>query len=120
MQRRKHENFMLLLWGGMNFGCSHCVLIKFSMGSQSVPQHVPNSSSLYPVSFALSSTLTTKHRQAQRRRDPMISTLGLSKARYFILFYWDGPIKDAHHKRGKNEPLRMPATNEDVSQYIVA
>jgi hypothetical protein len=35
----------------------HGVLDFF--GSQCVPQHVPNSSSLYPISFGLSFTLVT-------------------------------------------------------------
>jgi hypothetical protein len=52
------------------FGCSQCVLIEFPTSSQSVlptsfsgspcvPQHVPNSTSLCPISFAVSSTFVT-------------------------------------------------------------
>jgi len=36
-------------WKALDFCCSQCV-----------PQHVPNSSSLYPISFFLSSTLVMK------------------------------------------------------------
>jgi hypothetical protein len=66
------KNLCFYFGGGMNFGCTHYVLIKFPMGSQSVPQHVPNSSSLYLVSFALSSTLGTNIGKAQRKRDFML------------------------------------------------
>jgi hypothetical protein len=75
----------------MNFGCFH---------------QVPNG---FPICSS----------KEERSHDMYFGT-AQSLIFYFILFYCDGPIKDAHHKRGKNEPLRMPATNEYESQYIVA
>ncbi len=66
--------FFLFFWGG-GWGCWICVvptmfpwssfyvLIKLAMDSQLVPQHVPNTSSLDPISFALSSTLVTQRRR---------------------------------------------------------
>jgi len=39
-----------------------------SSSSQCVPQHGPNNTSLYPISFALSSTLVTYGKVPKRRR----------------------------------------------------
>jgi hypothetical protein len=63
--------------GVLDLCCSHYVPMKFflcshrvgdglptcSSSSQCVPQHVPNTSSLDPISFALSSTLVTQRRR---------------------------------------------------------
>jgi len=62
------------------------------------PQHVPNSSSLYPISFGLSSNLVIYINQP-KWEDYKIFNLGLFEAFFFI--FGDGPIKDAHHKRNK-------------------
>jgi len=78
--------------GGVGFlNLSHCVPVKFTMGSQ----HVPNSSSLYPISFAISFTLVTyitspkeEHTTYLFRDYPKVD-----------LFFCDSPIKDAHHAR---------------------
>jgi hypothetical protein len=78
--------------------CLHQVLIGFpacSASSRCVHQRVPNSTSLYPISFALSSILVTY--------------ISRSKDKITIYVFWDcpslincfdeGTIKDAHHKR---------------------
>jgi hypothetical protein len=50
-----NEKVSRTFWGCRIFFCIECVGIKFPMCSQ----HVPHKSSLYPISFALSSTLVT-------------------------------------------------------------
>jgi hypothetical protein len=52
----QEPKFFLLLLGRvrvLDFCCSYCVFIKFTLSSQ----HFPNSSSFYPIFFALSFTL---------------------------------------------------------------
>jgi len=65
-------------------------------------QHVPNRSSLYPISFALSSTLENLNIQPKGGYYNT-SILGLSKAWFFYLFICDGPIKDSHHPKKKKK-----------------
>jgi hypothetical protein len=65
-------------------------------------QHVPNRSSLYPISFALSSTLENVNIQPKGGYYNT-SILGLSKAWFFYLFICDGPIKDSHHPKKKKK-----------------
>ncbi len=80
--------------GGVDFCCFQCV-----------PQHVPNSSSLYPMSFALSSRVVTYITSPMEE----IATYlfwGCPKADYF-----DVPIKGAYCKRQKNWTLGVPAIN---------
>jgi hypothetical protein len=73
------------------------------------PQHVPNSSSLYPMSFGLSSNLVTCINQP-KWEDYKIFNLGLSKA-FFFPNFCDGPIKYVHHKKKKFELWKCPITN---------
>jgi hypothetical protein len=61
-------------------GFQHC-----SLTSQSVPQHVPNSTSLYLIPFALSSTLVT-YIGGPEGGTYNISLLGLSKALLIFIF----------------------------------
>jgi hypothetical protein len=56
--------------------------LTFSPSSQGDPQHVPNSSSLYPVSFALSSRVTYNEPEGG---DYNVSILGLFKSQLIFL-----------------------------------
>ncbi len=68
--------------GGMlDFFGSQCVSIKFPPGSQ----HVPNSTSHYLISFALSFTLMT-YISSWKERDYNMYILGLFKA--WLNFFW--------------------------------
>jgi hypothetical protein len=69
-----------------------------------VPQCVPNSSSLYPKSFTLSSTLAI-YITSPNGGDHNIFISRLSKD---FIFFGDGPIKDARHKRKINETFWSP------------
>ncbi len=62
-----------------------CVPIKFSMVSQHVPKHVLNSTSLYPISFALNSTLVP-HVTSSKWEDYNISIMGPCKGWFFNFF----------------------------------
>jgi hypothetical protein len=66
------------------------------------PQHVPHNTSLYPISFALSYTLVN-YLTMPKGRDYNIFILGQSKPKAFKKKNCDGPINDAHHKRGKKK-----------------
>jgi hypothetical protein len=86
---------VFFLWGeggGVGFFLIPLCSCQVHNGSQ----HVPNSSSLYPIFFAISSTLVT-----------YISSPKEEHTTYLFwdypkvdLFFCDGPIKDAHHTRG--------------------
>jgi hypothetical protein len=68
--------------GGMlDFFGSQCVSIKFPLGFQ----HVPNSTSHYLISFALSFTLMT-YISSWKERDCNMYILGLFKA--WLIFFW--------------------------------
>jgi len=58
-----HQGVQFFPFGESGFFiCSQCVFIQFSTcfsNFQCVPQHTPNNTSLYPISFALSSILVT-------------------------------------------------------------
>jgi hypothetical protein len=56
-----------------------------------VPSVFPNNTSLYSITFALSSTLVT-YKQPKRRIQTVQS----------LIYFCDGPLNDAHHKRKKN------------------
>jgi hypothetical protein len=70
-------------------------LLLFPLCSHHIPQHVSNSSSLYPIFFALSSTLENLHIQP-KGGDYNASILRLFNALFYFIFI-DGPIKDAQH-----------------------
>jgi hypothetical protein len=102
--------------------CSQWVPTKFTMGSEHVPNEFPpssqwvlnmfpkypncsptcsnNSGSLYSIYFALSCTLIT---YISSRKKEFTTYLFLG-----IHFFSDGPIKYAHHKRGRNELWGSP------------
>jgi len=88
---------------GVGFFCSQCLPMKFPIGSQ----HLPSSSSLHIISFALSSTLVT-YVTDPKTGNRNISMLGLSKA--FFLVVMD-QSKDAHNKRKKIELIGSPKRN---------
>jgi hypothetical protein len=78
--------FVLLLWGKVlmfNFYCSQFVLTVFPSSSQWVPQHVPNSSSLYLTSFALKFSLLVYPAHRQRFQHIYFGALI-----YFIFLWW--------------------------------
>jgi hypothetical protein len=64
-----------------------------------VPSVFPNNTSLYSITFALSSTLVT-YKQPKRRIQTVQS----------LIYFCDGPLNDAHHKR-QNKTLGLPTTN---------
>jgi hypothetical protein len=66
-----------------------------SPSSQCVHQCVPNSTSLYPISFALSSILVT---YISRSKDGFTTDL-IWDCPSLIKCFDEGTIKDAHHKR---------------------
>jgi hypothetical protein len=90
----------------------------FPSNSHCIPQHVLNSSSLYPISFALNSPLVTYI------TSPQVWECNMSILGYFsdslLLFYFvflnfwcDGPIKDVHHKWKKK--LNFEAPNKQLN-----
>ncbi len=84
----------------------------FPSSSQCVIQYVPNSTSFYPISFALSSTLVT-YRSSPKEEDMNIPILGLSKGLikvYFVMGQSKMPItKEGEEKKKLN--LECPLTN---------
>ncbi len=84
---------------GLNFFlcCSRGVGMDFLVPNV-FPQYVHNSTSFYLISFALNSIIATYITNPKRRTLKDIYILGFSKA--WLLFFCDGPIKNAHHKRG--------------------
>jgi hypothetical protein len=70
----------------------------------------PNNCSRYPITFALILYSCKLYEPAERRR--LMQTcfiLGLSKDWLILLIiFYDGPIKDAHHKRKKIESWASP------------
>jgi len=97
-QSRVHKSRLALRLGKIlkfPMGSQH-----FSLTSQYVPQHVAYSTSLYLIPFALSSTLVT-YKGGPEGGNYNMSLLGLSKASliFYFLFFCDGPINDANHKR---------------------
>jgi hypothetical protein len=70
-----------------------------SLSSQCVPQHAPNSSSFYPISFALSSTLVTYITSSKG----VISTDVFWDCPSLMNSFDEGTIIDAQHKRQKIE-----------------
>ncbi len=70
-----------------------------SLSSQCVPQHAPNSSSFYPISFALSSTLVTYINSSKG----VISTDVFWDCPSLMNSFDEGTIIDAQHKRQKIE-----------------
>jgi hypothetical protein len=112
--------YVCIIWGVFYFIC------KFTRCSHQVHTMFPKFPKTFPIAphFILCPKVYSwnQYRQSpkeERSHDMYFGTVQ-SLIFYFILFYCDGPIKDANHKRGKIEPLRMPATNEYESQYIVA
>jgi hypothetical protein len=97
-------------WNFWIFVVPICVIIKFLPSSQYVLQHVLNSTSLYPISFALNCTLCTLCNQLKRRRLQYIyyniSIMGPCKA-WFIYFFGDEPINGAHHKRKRKKKKNL-------------
>jgi hypothetical protein len=92
---------------------SLCSLMKFSLCSQWVPmyfQHVPNSSLLYPIFFALCFYSCNIYNQP-KGGDYDISNLGQPKVDFFLIYWGDGSDKDAHHKRKEIELSEVPVTN---------
>ncbi len=89
------------LWGeggGVgNFFIPYCVPVKFTMGSQ----HVPNSSSLYPISFAISSTL--------------VAYITSPKEELTTYLIWDYPKVDLFFCEVQS---KMPITQEGVATTI--
>jgi hypothetical protein len=78
-------------------------LIELPLGSQTVPQvpnvfpqHVPNSNSLYPISFALSSTLVAMYNPPKNRLEYINDQ---SVQNFWLIFLVMGPINDTHHKK---------------------
>ncbi len=69
-----------------------------SPSSQCVPQHVPNSSSLYPISLALSNPM----------EELTIYPFWDCPKLDFIFFGDDRPIKDAHDNKKKVELWESP------------
>jgi hypothetical protein len=66
------------------------------------PQNVPHNTSIYPISFALSSTLVI-YLTMPKGRDYNIFILGQSKPQGLVFKKnCNGPINDAHHKTKKN------------------
>ncbi len=117
----------VFFWGGWGdvgfFGfllslmCSHRVLTNFptsSSSSQCALQHVPNSTSLYPISFALSYTLVN-YISSPKGEECNISTnfVTIQPRILFIIIiiiiwvlFWfvcNGYINYARHKRKKNK-----------------
>jgi hypothetical protein len=94
------------------FYYSQWVPIKFPTCFPS-SQCVLNSTSLYPISFALSHTLVI-FRTSPEGGDDNIFILGQSKVFFYIFGDW--PIKDAHHKRtiiehwGSSQRINMSHT----------
>jgi hypothetical protein len=89
---------------------SHRVHIKFSMGCQHVPHHVPYSSSFYPMSFALS---------CSRPKEEITTYLfwDCPKLDFYFYFFSNESIKDAHRKRKRIE-LWCPELNNMSHKYI--
>jgi hypothetical protein len=58
----------------------HEVPIEFSTSSQCVPQHVPNSSLLYPIFFAIGSTIENLYMKPRKELAPYL--------------FWDYPKLD--------------------------
>ncbi len=81
---------------------SQCVPIRFLLGSQ----YVPNSTLLYPISFAFSSDLVTEITRSKQGHYS-IHALGTSHLLQFLGFC-DGPITDANHKKNKMELWGYP------------
>jgi hypothetical protein len=73
---RQHGPMGLGFFGCWIFVVSQCVTMKFSLFSH----QVPNSSSFYPISFALSSTLVTYITCPKEEITIEVSILGLYKA----------------------------------------
>ncbi len=102
----------LLKWGWsvdedgfLKFLCSHLFSIMFlkfpmssswcSSSSQWVPHDVPQSTSLYPISFAQSSPLLASHVHSWAKREalyPHIKTAILWEHFKIQCFFYDGPI----------------------------
>ncbi len=83
--------FLLWRMGGVGF----FGLLLFPMCS--------HSTSLYPRSIALSSTLCNPIQAMQ-------------KGQTTIHLFWDGPINNAHHKRKKNRTLGIFITNLSMKE----
>jgi hypothetical protein len=71
--------------------CSHQVTQVPNWVSQHIPSVFSNNTSLYSITFALSSTLVT-YKQTKKRIQTVQS----------LIYFFDGPLNDAHHKRKKN------------------
>jgi hypothetical protein len=80
--------------------------MKFSM----CYQHVPGSLSLYLIYFALSFTFVICKSNPKEEITTYLFW-ECTKLDFYFLFFDDGPIKDAHHKRKENWTLWVPTTN---------
>jgi hypothetical protein len=107
--------FFLLGGGGVvDVGgfCSHEDLIVFSSSSQCVPQRAPNSSSLYPISFAQVLPIVT-YITSPRGETTYFGTV------QSLIDCCDRPIKDTHHKRKTNWTLvSLQLTNMSHNLHI--
>jgi hypothetical protein len=102
--------------------CSHQILNEFFKclpSSQCVPKHVPDSTSLYPISFALSSTFIT-YTITPKGGDYNRSILGLFKA--LLNFFVMGQSKMPITKVKKYLDFGVPTTHWDESNcmYVVS
>jgi hypothetical protein len=105
--------WLIFWWGGLgvlDFYCPNLFpsnsqwVFKMSPSFQCVPQHFPHNTSLYFISFALSSTLVT-YSTNPKREHYNICILGLSKN---LFFFNDGPITNAHEKRKQKKLWGSP------------
>ncbi len=86
---------------GVGWQCWISVLPNGFPSSKCVLQHVPNSFSVYPISFAICSILNNQALNWPKGGDYDTYILGQCKAEGLINVFGDGPIKHAHHKRKK-------------------
>ncbi len=78
--------------------CSHEVPTVFTLSSQCIHDN----SSLNPICFALSFTLLT---YITSPKEKIATYIYFRTVKSFFFFFWDGPIKGAHHKRKKIKEL---------------
>ncbi len=96
---------------GVGFFCSQCLPMKFPIDSQ----HLPSSSSLHIISFALSSTLVT-YVTDPKAGNRNISMLGLSKAFFFWLWWTNQKMPIT---KGKKMNLLGPQKEISMSHNIL-
>jgi hypothetical protein len=65
------------------------------LSSQCVPQHVPNSSTFYPIFFAISFTLENLY--IYNPKEEVTTYLFWDYLKHVFKKKIDGPNKDAHH-----------------------